>query len=64
MLNKRTLTKTLTYKVISWIIGILVVGWISGSFVMAAGATGAMVAANTIVYYFHELLWSKTEWGR
>lgn len=64
MLNKRLLTKTLTYKMLTFISTVILFGAVTGSAAAAAGLSGTLLAVNTLIYYGHEWLWQKTDWGR
>lgn len=61
---RRVLAKTLTYKLLTFLTGIGVFGYASGDYKLAAGASVILVVLNTGIYVLHELVWSKTRWGR
>ena len=61
---KRSIIKTLTWRVtgsgatfvISWLI--------SGSWTVAGSIAIVQIAANTVLYYLHERAWNHVTWGR
>jgi len=66
--KKRSLTKTLTYRVIcttETYLTILAVAWFIGDpSKIAAIAAGILLFTKIGTYYFHERVWAKIKWGR
>ena len=56
---KRHLAKTISYRIISTLIGILVMWWISGSIKIGAAFGVAELVYKPIQYYIHERIWYK-----
>lgn len=61
--SKRTLVKTITYKVWIFTVGTLTKWAIVGNFMAALniGITKNIITA--VIYYFHERIWQKIKWG-
>jgi len=62
--RKRTLAKTITFRIIATITTIVLVLIFTGDYALA-GTIGALdVISKLIIYYFHERVWHKVKWGR
>lgn len=62
--RRRSMAKSLTWRVIA-IVSTFVVGFVmSGSLSFAASLTIFSNLVNFILYYLHERVWLKVEWGR
>lgn len=60
----RSITKTITYRVII-VISIFIISLITtGKLSDAATITGISAVTGTIIYYLHERVWSRVKWGR
>ena len=62
--NKRSIVKTITWRVTgstaTFLIAYLIIGNIA-----AAGVIGiTQMISNTILYYVHERIWNLFKWGR
>jgi len=62
--NKRSLTKTITWRLTgssaTFVISYLILGNIT-----AAGSIALIqLVANTLLYYAHERIWNKITWGQ
>lgn len=57
--RKRHIAKTISYRIISTIIGIIVMWWISGSIEVGAAFGVAELVYKPIQYYLHERIWYK-----
>ena len=57
--RKRHIAKTISYHIISTIIGIGVMGWVSGSIKLGAAFGLAELIYKPIQYYLHERVWYK-----
>jgi uncharacterized membrane protein len=62
--NKRSLVKTISWRltgsgatfIISWLI--------SGNFAVAGTIAVIQLMSNTILYFIHERIWNRIKWGR
>ena len=62
--KKRSLAKSLTWRIIA-VISTFVIGYaMTGSLTFAASLTVVSNLINFILYYVHERVWLKVEWGR
>jgi uncharacterized membrane protein len=62
--KKRSLAKSLTWRLIA-VISTFVIGYaMTGSLSFAASLTIASNLINFILYYVHERVWLKVDWGR
>lgn len=62
--KKRSLAKSLTWRVIA-IVSTFVVGYIlSGSLSFAASLSFLSNLINFVLYYVHERLWLRVNWGK
>jgi uncharacterized membrane protein len=62
--NKRSIIKTITWRVTGSGATFLISLLISGNFAMAGTIAVIQLVANTILYYGHERIWNKFKWGR
>jgi uncharacterized membrane protein len=60
----RSLTKTVTYRVIILIMDFLVIYWLTGKTEIAFGFMVASNIYTSIVYYVHERAWDRIKWGK
>jgi uncharacterized membrane protein len=58
-LVKRHIAKTISYRVLSTLIGFLIMWWISGSIKVGAAFGVAELVYKPIQYYIHERIWYK-----
>lgn len=58
-LIKRHVAKTVSYRVVSTLIGFLLMWWISGSINLGAAFGFAELIYKPIQYYLHERIWYK-----
>lgn len=56
---KRHLAKTISYRVLSTLIGFLIMWWVSGSIKIGAAFGVAELVYKPIQYYIHERIWYK-----
>lgn len=61
--HKRSLAKTLTWRVTATFDTFLISLFITGSFAWASSIAGIEVATKMFLYYGHERLWSRFNWG-
>ena len=62
--KKRSIAKSFTWRVFSFLTIVLVTLIITGSTRMALGVGIADAVVKTVIYYLHERWWSNVEWGR
>lgn len=61
--HARSIVKSVTYRVII-IISIFIVSYLTtGRLADAASITGITAITGTVIYYIHERVWSKIQWG-
>jgi uncharacterized membrane protein len=63
-LPKRSLVKTISWRLTGSGSTFLISWLISNSFVVAGTIASIQLVANTILYYFHERIWNRIGWGR
>ena len=56
---KRHLAKTISYRLLSTLIGFLIMWWVSGSVKVGAAFGVAEILYKPLQYYIHERLWYK-----
>jgi uncharacterized membrane protein len=61
---KRSLAKTITYRLISSAIGFLVVWTLSGNVKASAMFSVAEFIYKPLQYYIHERVWQLIKWGK
>jgi len=61
---RRSLVKTLTYRVVIVIAVFITSYYVTHKTSEALTITGWNAVTATIIYYFHERLWSRIRWGR
>lgn len=57
--RKRHIAKTISYRILSSLIGFLVMWWISGSIKIGTAFSIAELVYKPIQYYVHERIWYK-----
>jgi uncharacterized membrane protein len=57
--RKRHIAKTISYRILSTIIGFILMWWISGSIQIGAAFGVAELIYKPIQYYIHERIWYK-----
>ena len=62
-LQKRSLVKSLTYRIAAVIVLAVVIYWITGDGRDTIIITVIAQAAKTLLYYLHERLWAHIDWG-
>ena len=62
--KKRSLAKTITYRLISSGIGFLVVWVLSGNVKASAMFSVAELTYKPLQYYIHERVWQRIKWGK
>jgi uncharacterized membrane protein len=62
--KKRSLAKSLTWRVVA-VVSTLLIGFaMTGSWAFALSLTLVSNVVNFILYYIHERLWLGVDWGR
>ena len=62
--RKRSVAKTVTWRVAAALITIIALGLITGEWSFAAGAGIVINVIKVAVYYVHERAWNIVQWGR
>jgi uncharacterized membrane protein len=57
--RKRHIAKTISYRILSTLVGFLLMWWISGSIEIGAAFGVAELIYKPIQYYIHERIWYK-----
>jgi uncharacterized membrane protein len=63
-LSKRSLVKTLTWRITGSGATFLIAYLLIGSFALAGIIGITQLVSNTILYYLHERIWNKINWGQ
>jgi uncharacterized membrane protein len=61
---KRSLVKTITWRITGSGATFAISYAISGNFTIAGSIASIQLVANTILYFIHERAWDKVTWGR
>ena len=61
--RKRSMTKTITWRVIATTATILIARLLTGSWTIGFGIASIEVVTKMILYYFHERGWASLDWG-
>lgn len=56
---KRHIAKTISYRILSTLIGFLIMWWVSGSIKVGAAFGVAEMLYKPLQYYIHERIWYK-----
>lgn len=62
--HARSVTKTITYRILGTAVTALLVYAASHKFTFAIAAGGIDALAKLLLYYFHERTWNKIKWGK
>jgi uncharacterized membrane protein len=62
--NKRSIIKTITWRLTGSGATFLIAYLMTGNFAVAGAIGIAQLVSNTILYYIHERIWNKVNWGR
>ena len=57
--RKRHIAKTISYRIVSTLIGFLIIWWVSGSIKVGTAFGIAELIYKPIQYYIHERIWYK-----
>ncbi|MBA3724737.1 MAG: DUF2061 domain-containing protein [Candidatus Levybacteria bacterium] len=61
---KRSLVKTITYRILIVIATFIVVYMMTGDIEATGNITLITSIVNTVLYFFHERAWNKIHWGK
>lgn len=61
---KRSLVKTISWRITGSGATFGISYLISGNFVIASSIASIQLVVNTILYFIHERVWNKITWGR
>ncbi len=62
--NKRSLAKTISWRITGSFATFLISFLVTGDLTFAGKIAIIQITANTILYYLHERIWNKVQWGR
>lgn len=62
--NKRTVAKTVSWRITGSASTFLISFLISGNFAVAGSIALVQITANTILYFIHERIWNRIKWGQ
>jgi len=62
--SKRSLAKTLSWRITGSASTFTITYLVTGSAGISTGVAVIQMIANTFLYWFHERLWNKINWGR
>jgi uncharacterized membrane protein len=63
-ITKRSLVKTVSWRLTGSSATFGISYLISGNFAIAGSIAGIQLIANTVLYFVHERVWNKIKWGR
>lgn len=61
---KRSLVKTITWRITGSGATFAISYAISGNFTIAGSIASIQLVANTVLYFIHERVWDRITWGR
>jgi uncharacterized membrane protein len=61
---KRSLAKTVSWRLTGSFSTFLISYIVSGDFTVAGSIAVIQITANTILYYIHERAWDRVRWGK
>ena len=62
--HKRSIYKTISWRVLATIITIGILGLVMDDWSMASGVGVGINIAKALTYYIHERVWNRFKWGR
>ena len=62
--NNRSIAKTISWRLTGSFSTFMISYLILGSFSVAGSIAIIQIIANTLLYYLHERVWNKINWGR
>ena len=61
---KRSLLKTITWRIAASLDTFIIAGIITGDWKIGGSIAVIEVITKMIIYYFHERIWNKINWGK
>jgi uncharacterized membrane protein len=62
--NTRSIAKAVTWKILAFCITLTASYIFSGSMPQALKITGSAALIGIVMYYIHERIWNRIDWGR
>jgi len=60
----RSLVKSVTYRIIAFIVLVIITWYATGDLVQTTFISVTFHTIQLFIYYVHERLWEKTDWGK
>jgi uncharacterized membrane protein len=61
---RRSIVKTISWRVTGSSATFLIAYLLTGNFAIAGVIGVTQIITNTILYYFHERIWNRIQWGQ
>ena len=62
--NKRSIVKALTWRALASLATFIISYMLTGDIAAATGIASVQVFVNLLLYYVHERIWNKIDWGQ
>jgi uncharacterized membrane protein len=62
--TKRSIAKALTWRALASLATFIISYMLTGSIAAATGIASVQVFVNLFLYYIHERIWNKIDWGQ
>jgi uncharacterized membrane protein len=62
--KKRSLTKTITWKIVATLITFLTLYYFTGNLSVSSAITVVEAVLGMILFYIHERVWNRVSWGK
>jgi uncharacterized membrane protein len=62
--TKRSIAKALTWRAVASLATFIISYMLTGSIAAATGIASVQVFVNLFLYYIHERIWNKIDWGQ
>lgn len=62
--SKRSLVKTITFRIVVTTADFFVIYWLTGKWEAAAPLVILTNLDSTVLYFLHERIWNKIHWGK
>ena len=62
-IKTRSIAKTISWRTIGTLDTIIITRLVTGSWLAGAAVGGTELFTKMFLYYFHERVWSKSDWG-
>ena len=62
--TKRSIVKALTWRALASLATFIISYMLTGDIVAATGIASVQVFVNLFLYYVHERIWNKIDWGQ